>query len=33
MLLTDKYKLKMREALVLALPIIAGQVGQVLMGF
>ncbi len=33
MLLSATYKSKVKEALTLALPIIAGQLGQVLMGF
>jgi MATE family multidrug resistance protein len=33
MLLSATYRQKIKEALTLALPIIAGQVGQVLMGF
>lgn len=33
MLLSATYRLKIKEALTLALPIIAGQLGQVLMGF
>ena len=32
-LLPSVYKSKSREALKLALPIIAGQLGQILMGF
>ena len=33
MVLSETYKQKIKEALTLALPIIAGQLGQVLMGF
>ncbi|HLP22078.1 MAG TPA: hypothetical protein VK174_17310, partial [Chitinophagales bacterium] len=33
MLLSTTYRKRMTEALTLALPIIAGQLGQVLMGF
>ncbi|MES2622673.1 MAG: MATE family efflux transporter [Bacteroidota bacterium] len=33
MILSKAYRLKIKEALTLALPIIAGQLGQVLMGF
>jgi MATE family multidrug resistance protein len=33
MILSATYKLKIKQALTLALPIIAGQLGQVLMGF
>lgn len=33
MILSETYKKKIKEALTLALPIIAGQLGQVLMGF
>src|SRR5436190_12677786 len=33
MILSETYKQKIKEALTLALPIIAGQLGQVLMGF
>jgi len=33
MILSETYKQKIKEALTLAMPIIAGQLGQVLMGF
>ena len=33
MLLSTTYRQKIKEAMILAMPIIAGQVGQVLMGF
>lgn len=33
MILSETYRFKIKEALTLALPIIAGQLGQVLMGF